>query len=156
MPHDGIIVRTAWLYSEFGSNFVKTMLRLMGERHELRVVNDQIGSPTSAHTLAKFILTLIQKGTTHGVFHWTDGAEISWFDFARAIYEAGRSCRDAFKRCLYPTDSSSEYPTPAVRPAYSVLDRTSSLALIDEAAVDWQAALNYVVENLARMASSAA
>jgi dTDP-4-dehydrorhamnose reductase len=155
LPHDGIIVRTAWLYSEFGSNFVKTMLRLMGERHELRVVNDQIGSPTSAHTLARFILTLVKKGTTHGVFHWTDGAEISWFEFARAIYEAGRSCQLLANDVSIQPIQSSEYPTPAVRPAYSVLDRTSSLALIDEAAVDWRVSLNHVIENLALTASSA-
>ena len=155
LPHDGIIVRTAWLYSEFGSNFVKTMLRLMGERHELRVINNQIGSPTSAHTLAQFILTLIKKGTRHGVFHWTDGAEISWFDFANAIYREGRSCLLLADDVSIQPIQSSEYPTSAVRPAYSVLDRTSSLALIDEAAEDWQAALQHVVQNLARMASSA-
>ena len=149
----GIIVRTAWLYSEFGNNFVKTMLRLMGEMPQLKVVNDQIGSPTSAHTLAQFILTLIQKGTTHGVFHWTDGAEISWFDFAGAIYEAGRSCRLLTNAVSIQPIPSSAYPTPAIRPGYSVLDRTSSLALIDEDAEDWQSALKHVVENLARIAS---
>jgi len=156
LPHDGIIVRTAWLYSEFGSNFVKTMLRLMGERHELRVINNQIGSPTSAHTLTQFILTLIKKGTTHGVFHWTDGAEVSWFDFASAIYEAGRSCGMSANDVSIQPVSSSEYPAAAARPAYSVLDRTSSLALIDDEPEDWQAALDYVVKNLAQMASAAA
>jgi len=155
LPRDGIIVRTSWLYSEFGSNFVKTMLRLMGDRPELKVVSDQIGSPTSAHTLAKFILTLIRKGTTHGIFHWTDGPEISWFDFANAIYESGRSSGLISQEVLIQPIPSKEYPTPANRPAYSVLDRSSSLALIDEAAEDWQAALNHVVENLARMARAA-
>ena len=153
LPHGGIIVRTAWLYSEFGNNFVKTMLRLMGEMPQLEVVNDQIGSPTSAHTLAQFILTLVQKGTTHGVFHWTDGAEISWFDFAGAIYEAGRSCRLLTDDVSILPIPSSAYPTPATRPAYSVLDRTSSLSLIDEDAERWQSALKHVVENLARIAS---
>ena len=155
LPHDGIIVRTAWLYSEFGSNFVKTMLRLMGERRELKVINNQIGSPTSAHTLAQFILTLIKTGTTHGVFHWTDGAEISWFEFASAIYREGRSYLLLEGDVSIQPIQSNEYPTPAARPAYSVLDRTASLALIDEAAEDWQAALKHVVENLARMASTA-
>ena len=155
LPQDGIIVRTAWLYSEFGSNFVKTMLHLMSQRAELKVVNDQIGSPTSAHTLAQFILTLIQKGTTHGVFHWTDGAEISWFDFAWAIYDAGRSCRLLANDVSILPIPSSAYPTQATRPAYSVLDRTSSLTLIDEHAEDWQSALRQVVENLARIASRA-
>ena len=153
LPQGGIIVRTAWLYSEFGINFVKTMLRLMGERPELMVVNDQIGSPTSAHTLAQFILTLIQKGITQGVFHWTDGAEISWFDFAGAIHEAGRSCRLLANDVSIQPIPSSAYPTLATRPAYSVLDRTSSLALIDGDAEDWQSALRHVVENLALIAS---
>jgi len=155
LPNNGIIVRTAWLYSEFGSNFVKTMLRVMGERLELKVVNDQIGSPTSAHTLARFILTLIQQRTKNGIFHWTDGAEVSWFDFANAIYEAGRSLGLISQEVLIQPITSREYPTPAIRPAYSVLDRSSSLALIDEAVEDWRAALNEVVENLARIASSA-
>jgi len=154
LPNNGIIVRTAWLYSEFGSNFVKTMLRVMGERLELKVVNDQIGSPTSAHTLARFILTLIQQRTKNGIFHWTDGAEVSWFDFANAIYEAGRSLGLISQEVLIQPITSREYPTPAIRPAYSVLDRSSSLALIDEAVEDWRAALNEVVENLARIASS--
>lgn len=155
LPRDGIIVRTAWLYSEFGSNFVKTMLRLMGEKPEIMVVDDQIGSPTSAHSLAKYILTLIQKGTTSGIFHWTDGAEISWFDFANAIYGAGISSGLVSQEVTIQPISSREYPTPAKRPAYSVLDRTSSLALIDEEPEAWQAALSYVVENLARMAGAA-
>lgn len=155
LPYNGIIVRTAWLYSEFGTNFVKTMLGLMNERSELRVVSDQIGSPTSAHTLAQFILTLIQKGATHGVFHWTDGAEISWLDFARAIHEAGRSYGMLANDVSIQPISSSEYPAAAARPAYSVLDRTSSLALIDEEPEGWQAALKHVVKNLARMASCA-
>jgi dTDP-4-dehydrorhamnose reductase len=132
------------------------MLRLMDDRSELNVVNDQIGSPTSAHTLASFILTLIQKGATHGVYHWTDGAEVSWFDFATAIYEAGRSCGMFANDVSIQPISSSEYPTAAARPAYSVLDRTSSLALIDDEPEDWQVALYYVVKNLARMASPAA
>jgi len=156
LPNDGIVVRTSWLYSEFGGNFVKTMLHLMNESSEVKVVNDQIGSPTSAHTLAQFILCLIRKGATHGVYHWTDGAEVSWFDFASAIYEAGRCCGMLVNDVSIQPISSSEYPTAAERPAYSALDRTSSLALIDDEPEAWEAALDYVVKNLARMASAAA
>ncbi len=155
LPNRGIIVRTAWLYSEFGSNFVKTMLRLMRERPELSIVNDQIGSPTSAHTLAQFILTLISSNTSHGVFHWTDGAEISWFDFASAIYETGRRHRLVPEDVLISPITSNDYPTAAIRPSYSVLDRTSSLTLIDEDPPDWRSALNQVVMNLAQTMSSA-
>ena len=153
MPNHGIIVRTAWLYSEFGSNFVKNMLRLMNKKKELKVVSDQIGSPTSAHTLAQFILALIASGKTHGIFHWTDGAEISWFDFAIAIYEAGRSYGLIKEEVAIRPTPCVKYPTPATRPAYSVLDRTSSLELIDGGVDDWQAALHYVVMNLAALSS---
>ena len=149
MPNHGIIVRTAWLYSEFGSNFVKTMLGLMRRKTELKVVSDQIGSPTSAHTLAQFILALVASGKTHGIFHWTDGAEISWFDFANAIYEAGRSYGLIAREVAIWPIPCGEYPTPAARPAYSVLDRKSSLELIDAGVDDWQAALRHVVVSLA-------
>ena len=149
MPNHGIIVRTAWLYSEFGSNFVKTLLDLMRKKTEIKVVSDQIGSPTSAHTLAQFILALIASGKTHGIFHWTDGAEISRFDFANAIYEAGRSYGLIAEEVAIWPIPCGEYPTPAVRPAYSVLDRTSSLELIDGGVDDWQAALRHVVMSLA-------
>lgn len=154
LPDHGIVVRTAWLYSEFGSNFVKTMLYLMREKPELKIVNDQIGSPTSAHSLARFILALIASGTTRGIFHWTDGAEVSWFDFANAIYEVGRSNGLVPENVSILPISGNEYPTSAMRPSYSVLDRTSALALIDEDEQDWRVALNQVVMNLARISSN--
>jgi len=144
----GIIVRTSWLYSEFGSNFVKTMLRLMGERQELRIVRDQIGSPTSAHTLTKFIVTLIDSGANHGVFHWTDGAQISWLDFAQTIYDYGRDAGLLSHDVSIIPTTSAEYPTPASRPAYSALNRCSSLALFSEQPLDWRGALKDVIDRL--------
>jgi dTDP-4-dehydrorhamnose reductase len=125
---DAIVIRTAWLYSRFGHNFVKTMLRLMGERDELSVVADQRGTPTWARSLAEVIWTAIDRDLPGGIYHWTDGGEASWCDFAAAIYQEARGSgllgRDVAIRAI-PTE---EYPTPARRPAYSVLDCSATVA----------------------------
>lgn len=131
-PHDSVILRTSWLYSEHGANFVKTMLRLMAERDSLSVVNDQIGSPTSAHSLASVILALAQQrlsGATSvsGLTHWSDGGAISWFDFAVEIQRQALELGLLNKPCELQSIPSSDYPTPAQRPAYSVLDRSRLL-----------------------------
>ena len=115
-----IIIRTAWLYSEFGKNFVKTMLRLGKEREELGVIFDQIGTPTYARDLAEAIMTAVDKGVRPGVYHFTDEGVCSWYDFTRAIHElAGLS-----DKCHVRPLHTEEYPTPAARPHYSVLDKT--------------------------------
>ena len=119
---DGIIVRTSWVYSEFGNNFVKTMLRLMKERKELGVVNDQFGSPTYAKDLAEVILQIITSGKwMPGIYHYCNAGMITWYDFAVAIKELGKF------NCTVNAILTSAYPTAAVRPAYSVLD-TSKLS----------------------------
>ena len=152
LPQAGIIVRTSWLYSEFGGNFVKTMLRIMADKRELKVVNDQIGSPTSAHTLTQFLFELIQSETSSGMYHWTDGGEISWFDFAEAIYVQGKLAGLLANDVTIFPIPSAEYPTPATRPYYSVLDRSSSLALTGSEPQGWQSALQYVISSLAQSA----
>jgi dTDP-4-dehydrorhamnose reductase len=116
---DAIVIRTSWVYSRFGNNFVKTMSRLMQERDSLNVVNDQIGSPTYAADLAQAILTII----THphwqaGIYHFSNEGEISWYEFAVAIQEIG-----GFD-CALSGIPSSDYPTPAQRPHYSLLDKS--------------------------------
>jgi len=116
---DAIVVRTSWVYSRFGNNFVKTMARLMQERDSLTIVNDQIGSPTYAADLAQAILTII----THphwqaGIYHYSNEGEISWYEFAVAIQEIG-----GFD-CALSGIPSSDYPTPAQRPHYSLLDKS--------------------------------
>jgi dTDP-4-dehydrorhamnose reductase len=116
---EAIIIRTSWVYSRFGNNFVKTMSRLMQERDQLSVVNDQIGSPTYAADLAQAIMTII----THihwqsGIYHFSNEGEISWYEFALAIQEIG-----GFD-CLVNGIPSSDYPTPAKRPHYSLLDKS--------------------------------
>lgn len=113
---DSVIVRTSWVYSHFGKNFVKTMLRLMEERDSIGVVADQFGCPTYAGDLARAILHLAISEKTRGVYHYCNEGVISWFDFATAIRDmAGLSCE--VKPIL-----TSDYPTPAKRPAYSALD----------------------------------
>jgi len=120
-----LIIRTAWVYSTHGSNFVKTMLRLMREREQLGIVADQIGSPTWAHGLALALWQAIALDL-HGTHHWTDAGVASWYDFACAIHEEARDLglleRDTIIRPIRTVD----YPTPARRPGFSVLDKTST------------------------------
>lgn len=116
---DSIIIRTSWVYSEFGKNFVKTMMKLMAEREDLNVVNDQVGSPTYAADLASVIMQIIDSGKwVPGLYHYSNEGVINWYEFALAIKEISQSgCR------VHPIPSS-QYPTPAKRPSYSVLDIT--------------------------------
>ncbi|MCR5820843.1 MAG: dTDP-4-dehydrorhamnose reductase [Bacteroidaceae bacterium] len=114
-----LIIRTAWLYSRFGNNFVKTMLRLGREKSSLGVIFDQIGTPTYARDLAAAIMCAIDKGIQPGIYHFSNEGVISWFDFTKAIHRiAGITTCDV--RPLH----TSEYPTPAARPHYSVLDKS--------------------------------
>ena len=122
LPSSGIIVRTSWLYSEHGQNFVKTMLRLMSEGRDVRVVSDQVGSPTSAHTLSNFIARLIAKDRAAGVYHFTDGGELSWYEFAVAIREIGIELDLISEQATVTPVPTADYPTAARRPAYSVLE----------------------------------
>lgn len=118
------IIRTSWVYSNYGKNFVKTMLRLMREKSSLNVIDDQIGSPTSARTLAK-ICYHASKHKVLGVHHFTDAGVASWYDFAVAIQEIGLKLgilTNAVEIVPIPT---SAYPTKACRPSYSILDKSS-------------------------------
>ncbi len=114
-----MIIRTAWLYSSFGNNFVKTMIRLGKEKPELGVVFDQIGTPTYARDLAQAIMTAIEKGVVPGIFHFSNEGVCSWYDFTKAIHRLA-----GITTCKVKPIHTSEYPTPATRPAYSVLDKT--------------------------------
>ena len=115
------VLRTSWLYSEYGNNFVKTMLRLSKDRTELGVVSDQIGGPTYAKDLARVILKIIETDSTkYGIYHYSNEGVASWYDFAKAIFEISNT---AITVTAIPTSS---YPTPAKRPKYSVLN-TSKL-----------------------------
>lgn len=139
----GAIVRTAWLYSPYGNNFVKTMLRLADTRESISVVSDQTGCPTLALDLARFIMTVIEHdGATEGVrcYHFTNRGEITWYDFAsEIIHQYGRNCP------VHPIPTSS-YPTPATRPAYSVLDLSGSEAIFD--IPEWKESLTKVLPEI--------
>lgn len=113
-----MIIRTAWLYSTFGNNFVKTMIRLGRERDELGVVFDQIGTPTYAADLASAIMTAVNKGIVPGVYHFSDEGVTSWYDFTKAIHRIA-----GITTCRVRPLHTAEYPAKANRPAYSVLDK---------------------------------
>lgn len=114
-----MIIRTAWLYSTFGNNFVKTMIRLGKEKPELGVIFDQIGTPTYARDLAVAIMAAIEHGIVPGVYHFSNEGVISWYDFTKAIHRIA-----CISTCHVKPLHTAEYPTPANRPAYSVLDKT--------------------------------
>ena len=116
---NSMVIRTAWLYSTFGNNFVKTMIRLGNEKPELGVIFDQIGTPTYAHDLAVAIFAAITKGIVPGIYHFSNEGVISWYDFTKAIHRIA-----GIKTCKVRPLHTSEYPTPASRPHYSVLDKT--------------------------------
>jgi dTDP-4-dehydrorhamnose reductase len=141
-----IIIRTSWLYSSHGSNFVKTMLRLMKERTELKVVSDQLGSPTYAADLANAILQVIraiQQGNTHkGIYHYSNTGVVSWFGFAAAIRDiSGLSCN------VLPIPTTA-YPTPAKRPAYSVMDTSDLVRDFNIDLKDWKISLQECLDKL--------
>lgn len=149
LPLQSVVVRTAWLYSSHGANFVKTMLHLMNERDELRVVCDQVGTPTWAMGLAQVLWSFTQHKDAHGIYHWTDGGSCSWYEFARAICEQGRELGLVDNQALTLTAiPTSEYPTPAQRPQYSVLDCSETRTLLGCAQQDWQTQLRRMLKEL--------
>ena len=142
---DSIIIRTAWLYSSFGNNFVKTMLRLGKERDELRVVSDQIGSPTNAADLANAVLTIIRKVEMEnyefvpGIYHYTNEGVASWYDFAFHIFDITKT------GCKVKPIASKEYPTPAPRPFYSVLNKQKIKETYDIDIPHWYQSLKSIL-----------
>ena len=116
---NSMIIRTAWLYSTFGNNFVKTMIRLGKEKSELGVIFDQIGTPTYARDLAVAIFAAINQGVKPGLYHFSNEGVISWYDFTKAIHRIA-----GITTCHVHPLHTEEYPTPAARPHYSVLDKT--------------------------------
>ena len=114
-----MVIRTAWLYSTFGNNFVKTMIRLGKERDTLGVIFDQVGTPTYARDLARAIFAAIRQGVVPGVYHFSNEGVCSWYDFTKAIHRLA-----GITTCCVKPLHTEEYPTPAKRPHYSVLDKT--------------------------------
>jgi dTDP-4-dehydrorhamnose reductase len=144
-----IIIRTSWVYSSYGKNFVRTMLRLMKEKKEISVVNDQFGSPTYAADLAETILTIINghsrltaDHSPFRIFHYSNEGIITWYEFALAIKELAPA------DCLIHPITTAEYPTPAKRPAYSALDKTGIKEVFKIALKDWRASLKACVQRI--------
>lgn len=133
---ESIIIRTSWVYSEFGKNFVRTMLKLMQDKKEVKVVNDQFGSPTYAADLAELILKIIHSGKwIPGIYHFCNDGVISWYDFAVAIKEMTGS------NCVVQPIPTSAYPTAAKRPAYSALDTHKIRDIFPVTTRDWRDSL---------------
>jgi len=140
---DCIVIRTSWVYSSHGKNFVKTMMRLMNEKDQLKVVNDQVGSPTYAADLAEAMLKIISDWKP-GIYNFSNEGIISWFDFTAAIKEITNSS------CNVKPISTSEYPTPAKRPAYSVLDKTKIQETFGIQLKDWKESLAVCIEKISK------
>lgn len=138
-----VVIRTAWLYSIYGNNFVKTMLRLGRERDSLGVVFDQIGTPTYAHDLARAIYAIIRHGLVPGVYHFSNEGVCSWYDFTKSIHRLAdiTTCR---VRPLH----TDEYPALAPRPAYSVLDKSKIKQTYGIDIPHWEESLQQCVEQL--------
>ena len=147
-PGRAVILRTSWLYSPFNANFVKTMLRLMSERESLGVVADQRGAPTSTLSLALAIFKVIDKPEVDGIYHWSDAADISWYDFAVAIQDSAVAAGLLNKAIPISPIKTSDYPTPAARPSYSVLDCSQTEADLGFQQFDWRTQLDQVVQKL--------
>jgi len=136
-------LRTSWLYSEYGNNFVKTMLRLGAEKNELKIIADQLGSPTYAIDLAQCILTIIAADNKqYGIYHYSNEGATSWYDFAQAIFDITNT-----KVKVYPI-STTEYPTPAVRPKFSVMDKAKVKAAFGIEIPYWRHSLQECIRRL--------
>jgi len=142
MPINAIIIRTSWLYSEYGNNFVKTMLRLGRERDELSVVNDQMGSPTYATDLADAILEIIrhnkfrEEGQMTQIYHYSNEGEVSWYEFAKEIFKIEKI------DCEVNPVTSQQYPTPAKRPRNTIMKKDKIVTVFNIKISNWESSLN--------------
>jgi dTDP-4-dehydrorhamnose reductase len=141
-----IIIRTSWVYCKYGNNFVKTMLRLMTERKEINVVNDQVGSPTYARDLAEAIIQIVNRESSNvkasHIFHFSNEGIISWYDFAVAIKEIKQL------DCIVNPIPTTSYPTPAKRPSYSVFDKTKIVNTFNIQLKSWKGSLKECLAQL--------
>lgn len=145
---DALILRTAWLYSRFGRNFVLTMLRHLKERDEVGVVCDQVGTPTWCRSLAEAVWAAAERPWLSGVHHWTDDGVASWYDFAVAIQEEARALGYLPRAVPIRRLLTSDYPTAAPRPAYSVLDASATSAALELPRRPWRLNLHLMMQGL--------
>lgn len=151
---DALVVRTAWVYAAHGGNFVRTMLRLMQERTEVRVVCDQLGSPTAAPGLARALWGLLAAHVT-GLHHWSDSGVASWYDFACAIQEESATIGFRTEGCRVLPIRTSEYPTRARRPAMSVLAKEATWRALGSSAPHWRQSLRRVLQECPGLSAGA-
>jgi dTDP-4-dehydrorhamnose reductase len=150
LGRDGVVLRTSWVYAATGRNFVRTMMRLMSERGVVKVVADQIGTPTAARSVAEVLWRISGRPDVSGILHWSDAGVASWYDFAVAIHEEA-AARGLLKSGVKVTPIATEdYPTAARRPRFSVLDNRQTMATLAMAATHWRAGLRTVLGELAR------
>ena len=147
LKEDAAIIRTAWLYSSHGNNFVKTMLRLMKEKPSLQVIDDQIGTPTWAYGLAGCVWAAILEKFS-GTGHWTDAGVASWYDFAMAVQEEAIELGLLAKPIPIHPIPSVNYPTPAQRPPFSVLEKTKTWQALSQPPVHWRVQLRKMLKEL--------
>jgi dTDP-4-dehydrorhamnose reductase len=146
----GVVLRTAWVYAARGKNFLLTMLRLMRERGAVRVVADQHGTPTAAGSIARALWAIAERPQIKGILHWTDAGSATWYDFAVAIAEEGGAVGLLAKPVEVTAITTAEYPTPAHRPANSVLDIRESMAQLALTPTPWQVNLHATLEGISR------
>ncbi len=147
-PDRSVIVRSAWVYAASGANFVRTMLRVMRSQGSVRVIADQVGTPTAASSLAQALWQIAERPEIRGIHHWTDAGVASWYDFAVAIAEEGAQLNLVPPSVTVTPIATEEYPTAARRPAYSVLDKRS-LASLGLTPLHWRERLRRVLEGMA-------
>jgi dTDP-4-dehydrorhamnose reductase len=148
LPQASVVLRTAWVYAAQGANFLLTMLRVMSEKRQVRVVADQVGTPTAADSLAAVLWGLAQRPEISGVHHFTDAGVASWYDFAMAICEEATALQLLPPGIKVAAISTADYPTPARRPAYSVLDKRTLLAALPVDHQHWRVSLRRVLQRL--------
>ena len=142
----GVILRTSWVMGPVGKNFALTMLRLHRERQQIGVVEDQVGCPTSTHTLAAACWRVISAGISEPVLHWSDAGAASWFDVAVAVGELAQELGLLEQPALVNPLTTAEYPLPAQRPSYSLLECSGSRKALDLPALHWRQALRQLLE----------
>ena len=148
LPEASVIVRTAWVYSVHGNNFVKSMLRLMQEKPQLGIIYDQVGTPTWAKGLAQWLWLIADKPEVTGTYHWTDAGVASWYDFAVAIQELGLEKGLLNKAVPVLPILATAYPTPAKRPVFSVIDKSSAEEVSGLNTIHWRKQLSSMMDQL--------
>lgn len=149
LPSSSVILRTAWVYDAHGKNFLRTMLRLLSERETVSVVADQVGTPTASFSIAQAICAILERPSITGIHHWTDAGVASWYDFAVAIAEEWVSAGGAKAAAHVIPITTADYPTPARRPRFSVLDKSATCAALGFSPRHWRQNLRLVIGEIA-------